>query len=324
MNPAVSVICPVYQAEAYLHRCADSILAQSFTDFELLLIDDGSRDRSGEICDEYAAKDGRVHVIHQANGGVCSARNRGIEEARGEYTIHVDPDDWVEPDFLSALYEQAQSAGADMVICDYILHWEGKSLLQRQQPTALDHKSLLYDLLHTLHGSCWNKLVRRRCYQERGLRFPDGLTIWEDLYFNASLCIQPMVVAYLPKALYHYDYSINANSLVRRGNQKSLDDQCWVIDQLATKVADPAWLDELKIMTKERAFFTAPRTGREVVSLYQEVNGTYLSRRNYMVPLWCAMAITLRCPWLYPVAEALLSFYYWFLGRIRVLRSFFS
>lgn len=104
--PKVSIIVPVYKAEGYLHRCVDSILAQTFTDWELLLIDDGSPDRSGEICDEYAQKDSRVRVIHKENGGVSSARQRGQDEACGEYTIHVDPDDWVEPTMLEELYQK--------------------------------------------------------------------------------------------------------------------------------------------------------------------------------------------------------------------------
>lgn len=98
--PKISVIVPVYKAEAYLHRCVDSIIAQTFTDWELLLVDDGSPDRSGDICDEYASKDARIRVFHKENGGVSSARQKGLDEAIGEYTIHADPDDWVEPTML--------------------------------------------------------------------------------------------------------------------------------------------------------------------------------------------------------------------------------
>ena len=105
--PIISIIIPVYKAEGHLHRCVDSILAQSFTDFELLLVDDGSPDGSGKICDEYAAKDSRVKVLHKQNGGVSSARQTGIENATGEYTIHADPDDWIEPTMLEELYNKA-------------------------------------------------------------------------------------------------------------------------------------------------------------------------------------------------------------------------
>lgn len=101
MNPKISVIVPVYNVEKFLRRCIDSILAQTFTDFELLLIDDGSKDKSGEICDEYAAKDARIRVFHKQNGGVSSARNLGIDKAQGEWVYFVDSDDWIEIETLS-------------------------------------------------------------------------------------------------------------------------------------------------------------------------------------------------------------------------------
>ena len=99
-SPKISVIVPVYKAEAYLHRCVDSLLAQTFQDFEVLLIDDGSPDRSGEICDEYAQKDSRIRVFHKENGGVSSARNLGLDNARGEWVTFVDSDDYVKPSYL--------------------------------------------------------------------------------------------------------------------------------------------------------------------------------------------------------------------------------
>lgn len=118
-NPTISIIVPVYKSEKFICRCMDSLLSQSFTDFEILLIDDGSPDGSGKICDSYAMKDSRVRVFHKENGGVSSARQLGIDNARGEYTIHADPDDWVEPTMLAELYGKAKTEDADMVICDY-------------------------------------------------------------------------------------------------------------------------------------------------------------------------------------------------------------
>jgi glycosyltransferase len=104
---AISVIVPVYKAEAYLRKCIEGILQQTFTDFQLILVDDGSPDKSGEICDEFARKDSRVEVIHKANGGLTSARKYGMKCARGIYSIHIDPDDWVEPLLLEELYKEA-------------------------------------------------------------------------------------------------------------------------------------------------------------------------------------------------------------------------
>lgn len=114
MHPKISVIVPVYKVEKYLHRCVDSILAQSYTDFELLLIDDGSPDNSGAICDEYAAKDSRVRGFHKENGGVSSARNLGLDNARGEWVSFVDSDDWLESRCLETL---TQHLDADLIRC---------------------------------------------------------------------------------------------------------------------------------------------------------------------------------------------------------------
>ena len=109
----ISVIVPIYKAEQTLRRCVDSLLAQTHSDFELLLVDDGSPDGSGAICDEYASKDSRVRVFHKDNGGVSSARQVGLDHSRGEYLIHVDSDDWVAPRMLEELYRKAVSDDAD-------------------------------------------------------------------------------------------------------------------------------------------------------------------------------------------------------------------
>ena len=116
-NPKVSVIVPVYNVEKYLHRCIDSILAQSFTDFELLLVNDGSKDKSGEICDEYAAKDSRVRVFHKENGGVTSARKLGFDSSVGEYVLFVDSDDYLDKDGIASLVSLSDD-DVDIIIGD--------------------------------------------------------------------------------------------------------------------------------------------------------------------------------------------------------------
>lgn len=216
MTPKVSVIVPVYKAEAYLHRCVDSLLAQTFTDFEVLLIDDGSPDNSGVICDEYAKKDSRVRVLHKENGGVSSARQCGIDNALGEYTIHADPDDWVEPTMLEELYAKAKEEDADMVICDFYVENKTRRDYVKQQPSSLDSETVLKELFQQLHGSCWNKLVKRACYNNANVSFDLNLSFCEDLYFHASLLKHHISVAYLPKAFYHYDQIVNTDSIVRK------------------------------------------------------------------------------------------------------------
>lgn len=213
--PKVSVIVAVYKAENYLRRCVDSLLAQTFKDFEILLVDDGSPDRSGEICDEYAAKDSRVRVFHKSNGGVSSARQCGIDNACGEYTIHADPDDWVESTMLDDLYYKAKEDDADMVICDYYAEERDKIEYIRQKPSALDCETVQRELFQRLHGSLWNKLIRRVCYKKGNVKFPIDLNVSEDLYVCLLLLETIQKVVYLPKAYYHYDRFSNANSLTK-------------------------------------------------------------------------------------------------------------
>jgi len=214
MTPKISVIVPVYKAEKYLHRCVDSILSQTFQDFEVLLIDDGSPDRSGEICDEYAKRDSRVRVFHKKNGGVSSARQCGIDNALGEYTIHADPDDWVEPNMLEELYEKAKEDDADMVICDYWEDVNGTRKLIIQEPLNFEKKELLNAfLLQQLHGSCCNKLVRRACY--RNVSFPKGLNYSEDTYVIMHIINEGIKTLYLHKAFYHYCMDTNPNSIMK-------------------------------------------------------------------------------------------------------------
>jgi len=218
-QPAVSVIVPVYKAENYLCHCVDSLLAQTFPDFEILLIDDGSPDHSGDICDEYARKDSRVRVFHKENEGVSSTRQCGIDNAKGEYTIHADPDDWVEPDMLEELYKKAKEEDADVVICDFYEDIGDKRKYIRQQPSALDHKTVLRELFQQLHGSCCNKLVKRACYNG-DVRFVPDLTFCEDLCFNALILRKEIKIGYLPRAFYHYEQNVNAGSLTRNSSPK--------------------------------------------------------------------------------------------------------
>ena len=127
MNCTISIIVPVYNAEKYLHRCVDSILAQTFTDFELLLINDGSKDNSGKICDEYAAKDPRVRVFHKENGGVSSARNMGLDNAKGEWVTFVDSDDWLVHNIYEKMLHKLVEENADLCLCDINMYWGGES-----------------------------------------------------------------------------------------------------------------------------------------------------------------------------------------------------
>ena len=231
---AISVIVPIYNMEKQIRKCLDSIMAQTFRNYECLLIDDGSTDSSGEICDEYAVKDSRFKAYHKENGGVSSARQFGIDHALGEYTIHADPDDWVEPIMLEELYRKAKEDDADMVICDFFENtYKGQNYI-KQQPSALDHNTVLHDLFHHIHGSCCNKLIRRKTFIDNNVSFPTRINSCEDLYVNVALLINDIRVSYLGKAFYHYVRG-NPNSLSRKYDDNS-EKQNTVLMELFTNL----------------------------------------------------------------------------------------
>lgn len=113
----ISIIIPVYNVKLYLDNCIQSVIQQSYTDFECILVDDGSTDGSSEICDQWAEKDNRIIIVHQPNGGVSSARNKGLEQAKGEYICFIDSDDWVDVDYLSAMINNLKEKETDLIIC---------------------------------------------------------------------------------------------------------------------------------------------------------------------------------------------------------------
>lgn len=204
-SPAISVIVPIYNMEKLMRKCLNSILAQTFQDYECLLIDDGSKDSSPAICDEYAAKDPRFKAYHKPNGGLSDARNYGIERAQGVYTIFFDPDDWVDADCLTDMYAKARETDADMVMCDLYYNDPYRQSYCKQEPTSLDHNDVLKDLIiGKVYGFTVTKLLRRTLYQQYDLKYPVGMYGCEDQYAMCKLLKNDIKIAYLTKAYYHY------------------------------------------------------------------------------------------------------------------------
>ena len=215
--PKISVIVPVYKAETYLHRCVDSLLAQTFTDFEILLVDDGSPDRSGEICDEYARKDSRVRVFHKENGGVSSARNVGLDNARGEYVCFVDSDDWVEEEMFATLLKSFQSK-MEMDILFWGFQYDNSQVQDYKKRKALKEKlqyvycdaaeSILESVYwlekRDLFGWTWNKLFRREIIQSQKIRFDETISLQEDHLFTLEYVRFVKSLMVLPYYPYHY------------------------------------------------------------------------------------------------------------------------
>ena len=271
--PSVSIIVPVYNVELYLSKCIDSILAQSFTDWECILVDDGSKDSSGKICDEYALKDTRIKVTHQTNKGVSVARQVGIDNASGEYSIHIDPDDWVEPNMLEELYNKAKSDDADMVICDYFKHEDGVQQYINQSPNLLEPIKIIEQMLTTnmypqLYGSCWNKLVRCSCFNSSDnlIRFePEDLSLGEDLVFNCRLLMSTVHrVSYLNKAFYHYE--VRSNSLY--STLKNKNNNSYLIKILEGIVKDEKIIDAMSLKIKYLQILFDKKEFKEMKDLY--------------------------------------------------------
>lgn len=216
----VSIIVAIYQAEPYLRRCVDSILAQTYRDIEVLLIDDGSTDKSGAICDEYATKDPRVKVFHKANEGVSSTRQFGLDKCNGEFSIHCDPDDWIEPDMIETLCAKATETGADIVMCDMSWDYQDHSEISKQEPASLEASTILSEMYFHISSSLCNKLIRQECYKRNHIRYPQGIHYVEDMYILLELLCHDPKVAYVPQAFYHYDRYTNSGSLTRRLNVK--------------------------------------------------------------------------------------------------------
>ncbi len=200
--PEISVIVPVYKVEAYLPRCVDSILAQTFNDFELWLVDDGSPDNCGKICDEYASRDSRIHVIHKQNGGLSSARNAALDVCNGKYVSFVDSDDWVTPDFLESLYDTLADFDADISVCGMINHYDDGHetvLYEPSQAPCVVEESAIFD---TLYQPCApNKLYPS--YMFTDVRYPVGRW-YEDLFAYNKILPKIRRLAYTGKNSYYY------------------------------------------------------------------------------------------------------------------------
>lgn len=210
MNPMVSIIIPVYNAEKTIRRCVDSVLNQEYKDTELLLVDDGSTDLSGQICDEYARKDSRVCVIHKENTGVSDTRNLALERARGIYLQFLDSDDWISPDATSLMVRAAGESGCDMVISDFyrvvgerVSHKgdiEPGGLLTREEFAGF----MMEKPADFYYGVLWNKLFRRALVEENGLRMDKTISWCEDFMFNLEYIRHAKVFCALQIPVYYY------------------------------------------------------------------------------------------------------------------------
>lgn len=225
----ISVIVPVYNVEKYLNRCIDSILAQTYRDFELILVDDGSPDNCGEICDEYAAKDNRIHVIHKENGGLSDARNAGLDwmfaNSKSEWVTFVDSDDWIHPRFLEIMYEAVTKFDTLMSVCNYSMQEEYTDYPEINQIKMFCKESeQAYIDKNIASMPAWAKLYHRTLWND--LRFPKG-KVNEDAFTTHIPFFNAKQVTVVYKELYYY-FTNNSSLMRSEWTPKKMDEvEAW-------------------------------------------------------------------------------------------------
>lgn len=244
MSPDITVIVPAFNADKYLAGCLDSVIRQSLNSWELIIADNGSSDRTGEIADQYAAKDSRIKVIHLSNQGVSAARNACIDASEGRYLAFVDADDYLEPDYLKELFERAEESKADIVQCSFFEDSEGNRTPDANpvDKTYEDADSLMRAFFAGTHGdirdSVWAKLFRREAFAD--IRFDIGLSIYEDGYYVYQCLRKTSKAVCFGKPLYHYVQ--HGNSATHSGLDEKYKGYFAMFDKLKDDFADDGFI----------------------------------------------------------------------------------
>lgn len=222
-QPEVSIIVPVYNSIPYIDKCIESILAQTFKNFELIIVNDGSTDQSGYICDQYAKKDSRVKVIHKENGGVSSARNVGMNIARGEFISFVDGDDWIYKDMYHKLYDLCKRTDSDISVCSIYREINGEIVGRKKEEVVkeMDNNEAMKQLFTGKYYrfAIWAKLYKKSCF--KNIQYPEDRRL-DDLPTTYKVFSNANKVAYTSYA--GYIYLLRENSIITSSyNEKKLD-----------------------------------------------------------------------------------------------------
>lgn len=256
----VSIIIPVYKVEDYLDECVQSILKQTYTDIEIILVDDGSPDRCGEMCDAYAELDKRVCVVHKTNGGLGDARNAGVKAAHGEYLLFIDSDDWLRPDAVELLVKEAERYQADVLVFDYVGVEPGGVQgglfsLDIQQDKVLNAD--IEPRLIMSSVSAVNKLYRRTFWENSGICFPKG-RYYEDLGTLPKLLLLARRIVYKKEVLYYY--RMREGSIMHSADfSKNYQDRTAMLDEVRNffrkQGVEQQHKDELEYLFFENGYF---------------------------------------------------------------------
>ena len=281
----VSIIVPIYNAEKYLEKCVESILNQTYRDYEVLLVDDGSTDRSVAICDQYASVDARIHVMHQENSGIISARQAGFRASSGEWILFVDSDDWIATDMVEQLLKHGLDTNADVVTSGVIFATDGSAIhkfdtakpgvyADQELQTFKQHllgelENRLFEVLPYL----WNKLWRREVLEKSLLNVDSAITVGEDVAIGIPAMLQAKRIAVMDEAFYYYRQDNNSmlhkpkNSEIEFKNAKKLFNHLYTAfneagySELAEHGAKELFLNQLFTRTYEKVNHTLDTEG---------------------------------------------------------------
>lgn len=207
-TPQISIIVPVYNVEPYIRKCLDSIKAQTFTDFEAIIVDDASPDNSINIAREFAEADPRFVILTRENGGLSAARNTGLDYATGKYIAFIDSDDFVAPNYLEVLYNACEDNGADMASCAFTYHYDSNGFRKKQlfimKDCVLEHDEAVSMIIkdRSIHNYAWNKLYKRTLFTEHNIKYPT--MYFEDVVTSARIIYYANKLAVSEKCLYYY------------------------------------------------------------------------------------------------------------------------
>lgn len=274
----ISIIIPVYNVEKYISRCIESIIIQTFKDWELLLINDGSIDSSGNICEIYAKRDWRIKIIQKRNGGVSETRNLGLDMADGEYITFIDADDWIEPDYLEKMYDDIKKMNVEILITGYIIEKEDK-IINKFIPRRRKVMNIQEAKLELLKQEIYSCTVYDKLYKKEVLRkerFNTKLKIGEDLLFFWNLInkISLNKIGYVPLYKYHYDVSAS-NTMTSEFSVK------WI---KPVKIKEKIFL-EVKDLSNEHRFYANKFYIYDMIALIEKANKSSKYNTKFLIKI---------------------------------------
>lgn len=270
----ISVVVPIYKVESYLRRCIDSILSQTYRNFELILVEDGSPDCSGKICDDYANKDKRIKVIHKKNGGLSDARNYGTQIATGDYITYIDSDDWVAPDYLEVLFNFLKNNDADLSVCRLIKTNKEKRIhSSKNNILVFSAVSALSDMLYqkNISNSACGKLIRRELMNK--LQFPVG-RLYEDLFTTYKVISECNKIVFVDRILYYY--WINPESIMHQSFSPRMFDEIDAVCEIEQFVREN--FPNIVSAALSRKFSSYSQVFRWMSKV--KIDSVYLSKKN--------------------------------------------